>query len=154
MTQATLNPINRPGYTAGAAYATSADDAGKLLFRVLIGALILLHGIAKIQGGIGPIVEAVSKAGLPSAVAYLAYVGEVLAPALLIAGIWTRAAALVVAINMVFAILLVHSAQVFTLGQQGGWAIELQALYLFGAIGVALLGAGRYSVGGIEGRWN
>jgi hypothetical protein len=33
-------------------------------------------------------------------------------------------------------------------------SLELQGLYLFGALTVVLLGAGRFSVGGTNGRWN
>jgi putative oxidoreductase len=61
---------------------------------------------------------------------------------------------LVVLINMVVAILLVHVSQFFTLGNAGGWALELQAMYLMTALAIVLLGAGRYSVGGSSGRWN
>lgn len=35
-----------------------------------------------------------------------------------------------------------------------GWALEMQAMYLGGAVAVALLGAGRYSIGGLRGRFN
>jgi putative oxidoreductase len=129
-------------------------ETGKLLLRVLIGVLVLLHGIAKIKNGVGPIAGMLGGAGMPTFLAYGAYIGEVLAPVLLIVGIWTRPAAVVVAVNMVFALALAHKAQVFTLNDQGGWAIELQAMYLFGAIVVALLGAGRFSVGGLNARWN
>jgi putative oxidoreductase len=38
--------------------------------------------------------------------------------------------------------------------KSGGYALELQALYLVTAIVVALIGAGRYSIGGLYGRWN
>ena len=55
---------------------------------------------------------------------------------------------------MIVALSLAHVSQIFTLNQQGGWAIELQGMYLFGAIAVALLGAGRYSVGGLGGQYN
>ena len=41
---------------------------------------------------------------------------------------------------------MAHSADIFTLNQFGGWGIELQGLYLFGAIVVFLLGAGKYAV--------
>jgi putative oxidoreductase len=82
------------------------------------------------------------------------YVGEILAPILLIVGVWTRAAAVVVAINMLFAVLLAHRGELFSLGDQGGYALELQAMFLFTAIAIALLGAGRYSIGGVAGRWN
>ena len=40
-------------------------DAAKLLLRVVLGVLMLLHGISKIKGGLGPIFGAVDKAGLP-----------------------------------------------------------------------------------------
>lgn len=123
--------------------APALDDLGKLLLRVALGALILLHGIAKIRNGIDPIIDAVANAGLPPLLAYGVFVGEVLAPLFLIAGVWTRAAALVVALNMAAAIALMHAADVATLSRTGGWAIELQALYLAAALAVALLGAGR-----------
>lgn len=140
--------------TRSAALPSSSADLGQLVLRVLVGLLVLVHGISKLQGGIGPVLGAVANAGLPSAVAYLVYVGEVLAPLLMIVGFWTRPAALVVAGNMLAAIALVHRGQVFQLNNAGGWAIELQAMYLFGALAVALLGAGRFSVGGAAGRWN
>jgi len=134
--------------------SSSSDDLGKLVLRVLVGLLVLVHGVSKLQNGIGPVLGAVANAGLPSAVAYLVYVGEVLAPLLMIAGFWTRPAALVVAGNMLVAIGLVHGKQIFQLNNTGGWAIELQAMYLVGALAVALLGAGRFSAGGAGGRWN
>jgi putative oxidoreductase len=136
------------------ASASAAEDLGKLLLRILIGGLILLHGIAKLHGGVGPIQEMLAKLGAPEPVAYLVYVGELLAPAMLIAGIWTRVAALIVIVNMAVAVVLVHQHQLLQLTQQGGWALELQAMFLFGAMAIALLGAGRFSIGGAEGRGN
>lgn len=135
--------------------APASFDLGRLVLRLVLGALILIHGIGKVQGGIGFIVDIVSKTGLPGAFGYLVYVGEVIAPILLIVGLWTRLAALVVAINIVVAVLLVHLNQFFTLApDSGGWALELQGMYFFVALAIALLGAGRYSLGGIYGRWN
>ena len=123
------------------------DDAGKLLLRVMLGALILLHGIAKVRGGIDPIIDVVANIGLPPVVAYCVYLGEVVAPLLLIAGLWTRLAAGVIAINMVAAIVLMHSTDLGALLPTGGWAIELQALYLAMALAIVLLGAGRLALG-------
>lgn len=133
---------------------SGTDDIAKLLLRLALGLLILLHGIAKLKGGPGFIMDVVAKAGLPPAVAYLVYVGEVLAPLLLIVGLFTRIAALIVAINMAFAVYLVHVGQIFSLSQTGGWELELQGMYFITAVVVALLGAGRYSAGGTAGRWN
>ena len=129
-------------------------DVAKLVLRLTVGLLILLHGISKIQGGPGFILDMVEKAGLPDPFGYLVYVGEVLAPILVIVGIWTRVAAVVIAINMIVAVLLVHTGQLLQLAPEGGWALELQGLYLAVPIAIALLGAGRYSVGGVDGRWN
>ena len=44
--------------------------------------------------------------------------------------------------------------QLATLTASGGWQLELQAFYLATALGIALLGAGRLSFGGADGRWN
>jgi putative oxidoreductase len=130
------------------------DDQGKLLLRVVLAVLLLFHGVSKLMGGIGFITGMLEKAGLPGVFGYAVYIGEVVAPLMILFGIYTRAAALVVAVNMIVALLLVHTSQFFTLNEQGGWALELQGMYLGGAIAVALLGAGRYSVGGLAGRWN
>jgi len=131
-----------------------SEDFGKLILRVTLSALILFHGLSKVIGGVGFITGMVAKAGLPPAVGYLVYVGEVIAPLLVLFGVWARVGALVIAINMVVAILLVHTSQFFTIGKSGGWALELQGMYLVSALAVALLGAGRYSVAGSSGRWN
>jgi putative oxidoreductase len=139
---------------ANAGAGTTSEDLAKLLLRIVLGLLVLLHGIAKIRGGPGFILEIVAKAGWPEWFGYLVYVGEVVAPLLVIAGLWTRAAALVIAVNMIFAVALVDLGNLFTISETGGWALELQGLLLAAALAVALLGAGRYSVGGTAGRWN
>jgi putative oxidoreductase len=134
--------------------STGWPDIAKLLLRLVLGLLILLHGISKIKGGPGFVLDVVDKAGLPEPFGYLVYVGEVVAPALVLVGLWTRAAALVIAVNMIVAVLLVHTGQLLQLAPEGGWALELQGLYLVVALAVALLGAGRYSVAGPQGRFN
>jgi putative oxidoreductase len=134
--------------------AGTAHDTATLLLRLALGVLVGLHGIGKLHSGPGMILDLVTKAGLPSVLGYLVYVGEIVAPALLIVGLWTRLAALVIAINMVVAIALVHTGQLLMLTKNGGYALELQAMYLIVAVAVALLGAGRFSLGGSGGRWN
>ncbi|MGO4304000.1 DoxX family protein [Cupriavidus sp. RAF12] len=131
-----------------------SQDVGKAILRIALGALILVHGISKLMTGPGFIVQVVTKAGLPESVAYLVYVGEIVAPILLIIGLWTRLAGLIIAVNMIVALALVHASQFGDMAPTGGWALELQGMYLAGALAVALLGAGRMSVGGIDGRWN
>ena len=127
---------------------------GKLVLRLTLGGLLLLHGVAKVSSGPASIMNRVASAGLPTTFGYLVCVGEVRAPLLLIVGLWTRAAALVVAINMVVAVLLVHIAQLGALNGNGGWALELQGFYFLTAVAIMLLGAGKVSVGGASGKLN
>lgn len=134
--------------------STVAADLGKLILRLALGGMILLHGIAKIANGPAGIIGMVEKAGLPGPVGYLVYVGEVLAPLLVMIGLWTRPAAAVIAINMLFALGLAHMEQLWTLSKTGGWALELQGMYFFSAIAIALVGAGRFSLGGTRGQFN
>lgn len=131
-----------------------SEDLGKLVLRVTLALLLLFHGISKVIGGIGFVTGALGKLGMPEAFGYLVYIGEVVAPLMILFGIWTRAAALVVAINMIVAVLLVHTSQFFTMSQTGGWALELQGMYFVTAVMLALQGAGRYSLGGATGKWN
>ena len=104
------------------------------MLRVSLGVLILLHGIAKVIAGPAFVTGLVAKAGLPPALGYLVYVGEVVAPIPLIIGLWVRPAAIIVAINMLTAILLVHIGEIFSLNTGGGWAIELQGMFLIAAV--------------------
>jgi putative oxidoreductase len=122
------------------------EDIGKLVLRLTVGGLILLHGLAKVTGGVSGISGMLAGVGLPSALAYGVYLGEVLAPLVVIIGFYSRIGALVIAVNMLFAIGLAHMKDVFALNQGGGWAIELQAFFLLSAVVVFLIGPGRYAV--------
>jgi putative oxidoreductase len=124
------------------------SDFGKLVLRIALGVLVLLHGIAKLKGGLAGIEGMVAAQGLPPALAYGALLGEVLGPLLLLAGFYARIGALLIVINMLFAFVLVHAGQLGQLNEQGGWALELQGMYLATAVALALLGPGRYSVNG------
>jgi putative oxidoreductase len=121
-------------------------DLGRLLLRLILGVCIFLHGVAKLQGGIDGIVQAVTAPHLPAFVAYGVYVGELAAPVLVLVGFYSRIGAALIAINMLFAIWLVHAAEIFKMGEHGGWALEMQGMYLVTAIALVLLGPGRFSV--------
>lgn len=121
-------------------------DLGRLLLRLTLGGCLVFHGIAKLQGGVAGIGQALAANGLPAFIAYGVYVGEILAPVLVILGFYSRIGSVLIAINMLFAIGLMHRADLFRMGEHGGWALELQAFYLFTAIALALMGPGRYSI--------
>ncbi len=121
-------------------------DLGKLVLRLALGVLVLLHGFAKLKGGLAGIVGMVEAQGLPGFVGYGVLVGEVLAPALVILGLYARIGGLLIAANMLVALALAHLGQLGQLNEQGGWALELQGMYLATAVAIALLGPGAYSI--------
>lgn len=85
----------------------------------------------------------VAGAGFPAELDYLVYIGEFVAPLLLIIRLFKCPAALVIAISMVVAVLLAHTTQLFALNPKtGAWALESQAFFLFIALAIALLGPG------------
>lgn len=122
------------------------DDFGKLVLRLTLGILILLHGIAKLVHGIDPILGMVTAVGLPAVFAYGVFAGEVLGPILLIAGFYARIGAALIAVNMVVAIGLAHTAELTGLTRTGGWALELQGMFLFTAVALLFMGPGRIGV--------
>jgi putative oxidoreductase len=71
-------------------FNSGSDDMGKLVLRSALAILILFHGIAKLTGGVAFITGMVANFGLPPALGYLVYVGEVVAPLLVLIGVWTR----------------------------------------------------------------
>jgi len=124
------------------------DAMGKLLLRLTVAVLMLFHGIAKIihPGSLEFIGSSLSGIGLPAAFAYGVYIGEVVAPLMIISGFHARIGGLIIVVNMLFAIFLAHTGDMFSLTQHGGWAIELQVFYLLGGLAIMLLGSGKFAV--------
>ena len=109
---------------------------------------MLFHGLHKLFDGVGGISNMLVAKGLPGFIAYGVLVGEVVAPCLLILGVLTRPAALVLAFTMVVAWLMVGTGKTFALDAVGAWAIESLVYFFVGALAIAFLGAGRYAIGG------
>jgi putative oxidoreductase len=131
------------------------DDIGKLVLRLTLGGLLLLHGFHKILNGIEPIRAMLANYHLPEFLAYGVYLGEVAAPVLIILGIFTRIGALFVVVDVIVAIVLARMPELFKVYvQTGGYALESEAFFLFTAVALALLGGGRYSLADGHERWN
>ena len=116
---------------------------GVLLLRFTVGILMLFHGVAKLMSGVDGIGGMLAGAGLPSWFAYGALIGEVIAPLLVMAGLWVRWAALLIAINMIFAVFLAHMSDLFKLSESGGYSLELQAFFFFCSLAIAWLADGK-----------
>jgi putative oxidoreductase len=121
-------------------------DFGKLLLRLTLGGLLLFHGIAKLFHGVDFIEGQLATHGLPTFLAYGVFIGELIAPLMVILGYQTRIGALIIVFNMLIAIALVHANELLALGGQGGWALELQGFFLFTALSLIFLGPGRYKL--------
>ncbi|MCM0613933.1 DoxX family protein [Marinobacter sediminum] len=121
-------------------------DLGKLIIRLTLGGLLLFHGIAKLLHGVGFIEGELASHGLPTFLAIGVFIGELVAPLMVVLGYQTRIGALLIVFNMLVAIVLVHSHQLLSLGGNGGWALELQGFFLFTALAVIFLGPGRYKL--------
>ncbi|MDR1844719.1 MAG: DoxX family protein [Citrobacter amalonaticus] len=134
-----LNAVNR---------MLTHEDFGKFLLRLAVGGLMLFHGLHKLFAGIDGISGMLIAKGLPGFIAYGVLVGEVIAPCLIILGILTRPAALVLAFTMIVAWLMVGMNGTWALDKTGAWAIESLIYFFIGALAVAFLGAGRFSVAG------
>jgi putative oxidoreductase len=68
------------------------ENTGKLILRLMLGILILTHGFSKLTNGVDWMDDMLTASGLPVFFKYGVYVGEIIAPALVILGFYTRAA--------------------------------------------------------------
>jgi putative oxidoreductase len=125
----------------------TSPGVGLLILRLAVAVVILFHGAYKVANGIDWMSGLLAQNGLPAFLRYGVYVAELVAPVLLIVGLWTRLAALVIAFDMVMAVLLALREQVFAVKPQGGgWGIELEALIGLAALVLFFTGGGKYSV--------
>jgi putative oxidoreductase len=130
------------------------DDAARLLLRVTLGGLTLFHGVDKLTHGLGGVRHDLASAGLPAAMAYGVYLGEVVAPILVLVGVWTRIAAVVLAGSILFATVVAHAHQYVSITPMGGFAAESYVFYVGVGCAIALTGAGRYAIRRPPGRWD
>ncbi len=119
---------------------------GKLLLRVMLGGMMLFHGIDKALHGVSFIQGLLKAQGLPDVLAYGVYVGEILAPIFVILGWKSRIWAGVIVFNMTMAIYLTQMKEFFTLGAHGSWALEVPMFYLMSALVITLIGSGKYAI--------
>ncbi|NJD76711.1 MAG: DoxX family protein [Candidatus Methanoperedens sp.] len=122
-----------------------------VILRAALGIIFFAHGSQKLLGWFGgygfdaTIQFFQQQLGIPPALAAISILVEFFGGILLLLGLLTRAAALLIAINMAVALISVHLSQGFFIaGEKVGFeyvfALLLMSLYL------AINGAGRLSV--------
>lgn len=122
------------------------NDIGRLILRITIGGLMLFHGMDKLIYGNEQVNQIVTSVGLPAFFAFGVFIGEVLAPIMLIVGYKARLASVFLALDMLIAVMLVHASEFTERNASGGWMLEINALYLLGALAIFFLGSGKLSV--------
>ena len=125
---------------------TASTAWGLLIIRLALGAVFLMHGAQKLfEFTIPGTVVSFGALGapLPEITAPLVAVLEFAGGILLILGLLTRLVALLLAIDMVVALVLVHAAAGFWVAE-GGY--EFVAVLGAAALGIALTGAGSLSL--------
>lgn len=126
--------------------ACNQPDLAKLLLRIGFAGLFLFHGVHKIYGGTDFIQGLFTQHGLPASLAYLVYLGEVIAPLAILIGVWTRLFAFLSVGTCVVVVWLMHTNDFFTLTKVGAWSVEGVATFLFGFLAITLLGSGKYAL--------
>ncbi|QHG90594.1 DoxX family protein [Sulfurimonas sp. CVO] len=122
------------------------NDIAKLILRLTVSIMMLFHGLEKIINGISGVKHLTTSAGFPEFFAYGVYVGEIIVPIFILLGAYVRAASLVLALNMMFAIFLAYGNSLFSLGKHGAPVFELPFLYLIMSILIFTLGSGKYAL--------
>ena len=131
------------------------SDVGKLILRLAVAILLAFHGFSKLRNGIAWMAGPLQAHHLPTILGYGVYAAEVAAPILLVAGFFTRPAALVIAFELSMALYLVVGPKTFAImPQTGALGGELQVLYIFAALAIVFLGSGRFALSKGRGRWD
>ncbi len=134
------------------------DEFASLVLRVMLGLVFFPHGAQKLFGWFGgngfsaTMGFFTTQAGIPSLFAFLAIMAESVGAVALIAGFFTRVAALGIAVNMVICALANHLQHGFFMnwfGQQKGEGFEFHILAVALAAGLIIKGGGRWSVDGV-----
>ncbi len=134
---------------------TDARSSSLLLLRVLLGGVMLPHGLQKTLGLFGghgfdgTMGFFTGAMGLPAPIAFLVIAIESLGALALVAGLGTRLAAAGTIAVMVGAVATVHAGQGFFMnwtGAQGGEGFEYHLLAVGIGLVVAAKGGGRLAV--------
>jgi len=115
---------------------------GLLGMRIALGVIMIAHGFPKVFGGMHNVVGMISSLGLPWWSAYLSAWAEFFGGILILAGLFTRIAALAILIDMVVAIAKVHWQHGLTGEGNYQFPMALAAL----SLGLMTLGAGPFAL--------
>jgi putative oxidoreductase len=120
---------------------TAWQSLGLLVLRLVVGTAFILHGLPKIQNPMHWMGDKVNPV-LQLAAAVAEFGGGIA----LIVGFLTPFTAALIAVDMIFALALVHLPKGDKFVNPGGGSFELPLVYLAVMIGLIATGPGRYSL--------
>jgi putative oxidoreductase len=123
-------------------FLNSLQPLGLSILRVALGVIFLTHGYPKLTRDTGALQGTFVQHGLPAQLVYVAGVLETFGGLLLIVGLFTRGAALLLGIEMGVAILKVHSGR----GVMAVHEYEFPLALAAASVALATVGAGAASV--------
>lgn len=124
-----------------------------LASRVIVGAIMAAHGGQKLAGGPANFGAFLAQLGvpLPTLMAYVVTFVELIGGVLLILGLFSRVAALLLTINLVVAISLVKANVGLIAPPEAGAGAELDLALIAGFLVVLLAGPGKLALDGYLG---
>ena len=122
-------------------------DLGILFVRLGLGICLFMHGFAKILHGVGGVKGILAKAGLPEIMAYSSYIGEVVAPIMIILGIFSRIGALLITGTSLTIMYAYYGlGNLLELTNAGGFKTEILYLYIALSLCIIFNGSGKYAI--------
>ncbi len=119
-------------------YLDRLQPLALLVMRVALGAIMVGHGSQKVFGGLHHHAQFVASLGLPAWTGYLSSFTEFIGGLLILAGLFTRVAALAICIDLAVAIWKVH----FHNGMMGNGGYEFPLAAATLAFALIFFGAG------------
>jgi len=136
----------KPIFPALGQYYTLTSDLAYLLVRVTAGAFVFVHGWTKTTAMThAGLTGYFAKLGLEPAGLWAYYIpfNETVIALLVVIGLWTRPAALLLVIEFIVLILVVHVPRGYGMAVNG---VEFPLFWLMALIAVLLRGGGPWSV--------
>jgi putative oxidoreductase len=128
--------------------AGRVSDLAPLVLRVVLGALMVAHGYQKLMSGPESFGRVLAGLGLPATtvLGYVVTYAELVAGALLVVGLLSRLAAVVLTVDLIVAIALVK-VNVGLIAPHGmGAGAELDLAFIAGFVAILFAGPGRFSL--------
>jgi putative oxidoreductase len=121
---------------------------GLAILRIVLGVAIALHGWSKLSGGVGGVAGFFGSLGIPAPelMAWVVTIVELVGGILLVVGFLTQIVGILIALDMLGAILFAYLLRGAPFIENGAITWEKEAVFAAAALCLALSGPGAWSV--------